>query len=66
MAVRVTPAKDAAFEARLRAALDAVGPALRGNPKLLPARYAGFVARDNRCDRPIRDAGLANGKLPAP
>ena len=65
VAVSATLAKDAAFVARLRAALDAVGPALPNNPKLLPARYTGFVAKDNSYYRPIRDAGLATGKLPA-
>ncbi len=65
VAVSATLAKDAAFVARLRAALDAVGPALRSNPNLLPARYTGFVAKDNSYYRPIRDAGLATGKLPA-
>ena len=65
VAVSATLAKDPAFVARLRAALDAVGPALRSNPNLLPARYTGFVAKDNSYYRPIRDAGLATGKLPA-
>ena len=65
VAVSASLAKDPAFVARLRAALDAVGPALRSNPNLLPARYTGFVAKDNSYYRPIRDAGLATGKLPA-
>ncbi len=64
VAVSATLAKDPAFVARLRAALDAVGPALRSNPNLLPSRYTGFVAKDNSYYRPIRDAGLATGKLP--
>ena len=63
VAVRAELAKDAAFVARLRAALEAVGPELRRNPNLLPPRYTGFVAKDNRYYRPIRDAGLATGKL---
>ena len=63
VAVRAELARDAAFVARLRAALEAVGPALRGTPNLLPARYTGFVAKDNGYYRPIRDAGLATGKL---
>jgi phosphonate transport system substrate-binding protein len=63
VAVRAGLAKDAAFVARLRAALDAVGPALKHNPNLLPPRYTGFVAKDNSYYRPIRDAGLATGKL---
>lgn len=65
VAVRAELAKDAAFVARLRAALDAVGPELKRNPNLLPPRYTGFVAKDNSYYRPIRDAGLATGKLGA-
>ena len=65
VAVRAELARDSAFVARLRAALDAVGPALRTTPNLLPPRYTGFVAKDNAYYRPIRDAGLATGKLPA-
>ncbi|MDP1691674.1 MAG: phosphate/phosphite/phosphonate ABC transporter substrate-binding protein [Burkholderiaceae bacterium] len=63
VAVRADLAKDAAFIARLRAALEAVGPELRRTPNLLPPRYTGFVAKDNAFYRPIRDAGLATGKL---
>lgn len=63
VAVRADLAKDAAFVAKLRAALEAVGPELRRTPHLLPARYTGFVAKDNAYYRPIRDAGLATGKL---
>jgi phosphonate transport system substrate-binding protein len=33
------------------------------SPKLLPAHYTGFVASDNAFYKPIRDAGLATGKL---
>ena len=33
------------------------------NPQLLPPRYSGFVPKDNSFYRPIRDAGLATGKL---
>ena len=40
-----------------------VGPRLAAQPKLLPAHYTGFVASDNRVYKPIRDAGLATGKL---
>ncbi len=65
VAVRADLAKDAAFVTRLRAALESVGPALRSNPNLLPPRYTGFVAKDNSFYRPIRDAGLATGKLDA-
>jgi phosphonate transport system substrate-binding protein len=30
---------------------------------LLPPHYTGFVVRDNSFYKPIRDAGLATGKL---
>lgn len=63
VAVRAELARDAAFVARLRAALEAVGPELQRNAALLPSRYTGFVPRDNSFYRPIRDAGLATGKL---
>lgn len=52
--------KDKAFVARLRAALS--DPAVT-RPGLLPARYTGFVSKDNAFYKPIRDAGLATGKL---
>jgi len=55
--------KDKAFVQRLQAALAAVGGELKANPKLLPARYTGFVTKDNAYYKPIRDAGLATGKL---
>ncbi len=63
LAVRAELAKDTTFVARLRAALASVGPELARTPGLLPARYTGFVAQDNRFYKPIRDAGLATGKL---
>ena len=63
VAVRSELAKDPAFVAKLRAALAAVGPELTRTPNLLPPRYTGFVAKDNGYYRPIRDAGLATGKL---
>lgn len=63
VAVRAELARDTRFVAALRAALEAVGPALKGSPQLLPPRYTGFVAKDNAYYRPIRDAGLATGKL---
>ena len=63
VAVRAELARDAAFIMKLRAALESVGPMLRTQPNLLPARYTGFVAKDNDFYRPIRDAGLATGKL---
>lgn len=65
VAVRSALASDTRFVARLRAALLAVGPELRRTPNLLPPRYTGFVAKDNSFYRPIRDAGLATGKLSA-
>jgi len=55
--------RDAAFVARLRKALEGVGGALKAQPGLLPAHYTGFVGRDNAFYKPIRDAGLATGKL---
>lgn len=56
-------ARDAAFVARLREALAGVGEALKVDPALLPARYTGFISKDNRFYASIRDAGLATGKL---
>ena len=56
---------DKAFVARLQAALTDVGNALKTNPALLPPHYTGFVSRDNAFYKPIRDAGLATGKLQA-
>jgi phosphonate transport system substrate-binding protein len=64
-AVSAVLAKDAAFVERLQGALAEVGPLLAGQPKLLPANYTGFVASDNGFYKPIRDAGLATGKLGA-
>lgn len=55
--------KDKAFVARLRAALVEVGPMLKSQPNLLPPHYTGFVTTDNGFYKPIRDAGLATGKL---
>jgi phosphonate transport system substrate-binding protein len=64
-AVSAALARDAAFVARLQAALAEVGPLLASQAHLLPAQYTGFVARDNGFYKPIRDAGLATGKLGA-
>jgi phosphonate transport system substrate-binding protein len=64
-AVSAVLAKDVAFVKRLQAALAEVGPLLASQPNLLPASYTGFVARDNAFYKPIRDAGLATGKLGA-
>ena len=55
--------RDADFVRRLQDALAEVGPALQADPQLLPAHYTGFVVRDNAFYKPIRDAGLATGKL---
>ncbi len=55
--------KDKAFVARLRLALSEIGPLLKTRPDLLPAHYTGFVDQDNAFYKPIRDAGLATGKL---
>lgn len=55
--------RNAAFVARLQKALEGVGAALKAQPALLPAHYTGFVSRDNAFYKPIRDAGLATGKL---
>lgn len=66
VAVRAGLAKDPDFVAKLRQALESVGPELARNPTLLPPRYTGFVSRDNDFYRPIRDAGLATGALTAP
>lgn len=64
-AVSAALARDAAFVERLQAALAEVGPLLASQPSLLPANYTGFVAGDNSFYKPIRDAGLATGKLGA-
>ena len=63
VAVSAALYKDKAFVTRLQAALVAVGPLLQTQPQLLPAHYTGFVASENSLYKPIRDAGLATGKL---
>ena len=63
VAVSETLYRDPAFVARLRAALAEVGPLLKTQPTLLPAHYTGFTHADNAFYKPIRDAGLATGKL---
>jgi phosphonate transport system substrate-binding protein len=63
VAVSADLAKDKAFVAKLREALEAVGGELKANPGLLPKNYTGFVTKDNAYYAPIRDAGLATGKL---
>jgi phosphonate transport system substrate-binding protein len=64
-AVSAALAKDVAFVKRVQGALAEIGPLLAGQPNLLPANYTGFVASDNGFYKPIRDAGLATGKLGA-
>jgi phosphonate transport system substrate-binding protein len=57
--------KDKALVGKLQAALAGVGAQLKQQPNLLPAHYTGFVTTDNSFYKPIRDAGLATGKLSA-
>jgi phosphonate transport system substrate-binding protein len=52
--------KDKAFVAKLQSAL--ADKAITA-PGLLPARYTGFVSKDNAFYKPIRDAGMATGRL---
>ena len=56
-------ARDKIFTAKLVKALEGIGEALKTQPNLLPNSYTGFVAKDNKYYAPIRDAGLATGKL---
>ena len=56
-------AKDKIFTVKLVKALENIGEALKTQPNLLPNQYTGFVAKDNKYYAPIRDAGLATGKL---
>lgn len=62
-AVSADLVKNADMVAKLRAALTAIGDELKANPSLLPVHYTGFVKSDNGFYKPIRDAGLATGKL---
>ncbi len=64
-AVSKALAGDKALVTQLQAALSDVGNALKTQPRLLPPHYTGFVSRDNAFYKPIRDAGLATGKLSA-
>jgi phosphonate transport system substrate-binding protein len=63
VAVSSRLSKDTAFVQKLRGALSEVGPLLKTQPDLLPVRYTGFVDKDNAYYAPIREAGLATGKL---
>jgi phosphonate transport system substrate-binding protein len=62
-AVSKTLHQDKVLVARLQAALGEVGGLLKTQPNLLPSHYTGFVVKDNSFYKPIRDAGLATGKL---
>jgi len=62
-AVSKALAGDAALIRQLQGALNEVGEVLKTQPNLLPPHYTGFVSRDNAFYKPIRDAGLATGKL---
>lgn len=64
LAVSATLFKDKAFVKRLQDALLEVGPLLKSQPQLLPANYTGFTNSVDSLYKPIRDAGLATGKLP--
>ena len=65
-AVSAQLARERAFVAQLQRALEATGALLKSRPGLLPARYTGFATRDNAFYAPIREAGLATGKLQPP
>jgi len=54
---------DSALIKQLQSALSEIGDVLKSQPNLLPPHYTGFVSRDNAFYKPIRDAGLATGKL---
>ena len=56
-------ARDKIFTTKLVNALENIGEALKTQPNLLPNHYTGFVTKDNKYYAPIRDAGLATGKL---
>lgn len=62
-AVSQALSSDAALIKQLQAALSSIGEQLKTQPNLLPPHYTGFVSRDNAFYKPIRDAGLATGKL---
>lgn len=55
--------EDKAFVAKLQEALLGIGAELKNQPNLLPPRYTGFAKKDNSYYKPIRDAGLATGRL---
>lgn len=55
--------KDQKLVQKIQSALSGVSAALKANPNLLPANYTGFQIKANDYYKPIRDAGLATGKL---
>ena len=55
--------KDKMLMKQLQEALSTIGAELKQTPNLLPAHYTGFVVKDDSYYKPIRDAGLATGKL---
>jgi phosphonate transport system substrate-binding protein len=63
LAVSADLARDKALVAKLQTAVEQVGDALKTSPDLLPRHYTGFVVSDDKVYAPIRDAGLATGKL---
>jgi len=62
-AVSADLARDKALVAKLQAALEQMGDALKTDGKLLPSHYTGFVRSNDTLYKSIRDAGLATGKL---
>ena len=56
---------DKALISKLQSALENLSEALKTKPELMPPHYTGFVTKDNSFYKPIRDAGLATGKLQA-
>lgn len=55
--------KDKKFVKQIQKALTGLTNELKKNPALLPNHYTGFVEKNNSFYKPIRDAGLATGKL---
>jgi phosphonate transport system substrate-binding protein len=62
-AVSAELAQDQALVRRIQQALEKLGSELKTRPDLMPPRYTGFVKSDNAAYAPIREAGLATGKL---
>jgi len=56
-------AKDKKVVSEIKKALKDIATELKNNPAILPAHYTGFVEKTNSFYKPIRDAGLAIGKL---